>query len=77
LLLMDWSSECSTTPLVLSGPDGRPCLSRETLALARAGQLNRTKCTKFKVVENAEKSANSFTHFHETRDHGLRVDIVP
>jgi hypothetical protein len=37
LLLLDWSSECSTTPLVLSGPDGRPCLSRELLALVRAG----------------------------------------
>ena len=46
LLLLDWSLECSTTPLVLSGPDGRHCLSRESLALVRAGHINRTKCTK-------------------------------
>jgi hypothetical protein len=39
LLLLDWSSECSTTPLVLSGPDGRPCLSGELLVLVRAGKL--------------------------------------
>ena len=36
LLFLDWSSECSTTPLVLSRPDGRPCLSRELLVLVRA-----------------------------------------
>ena len=43
---LDWSLECSTTPLVLSGPDGRPCLSREILALVRAGRSYHTKCTK-------------------------------
>ena len=46
LLLLDWSSKCSTTSLVLSGPDGRPGLSRELLVVVRAGQINRTKCTK-------------------------------
>ena len=40
------SHHCSTTPLVLPRPDGRPCLSRETLAVIRAGQSYRTKCTK-------------------------------
>ena len=39
LLFLDWSSECSTTPLVRFRPDRRPCLSRELLALVRAGKL--------------------------------------
>ena len=43
-------TKCSTTPLVLSGPDGRPCLSREMLALVRAGCSYRTKCTKKRLA---------------------------
>jgi hypothetical protein len=37
LLLLDWSSECSTTPSVNSGPAKRPYLSSEMPELAREG----------------------------------------
>ena len=51
LPLMDWTSECSTTPSVNSGPAKRLHLSSEMLARAREGCSYRTKCTKSKGLE--------------------------
>ena len=62
LLLLDWSLECSSTPLFLSGPDGRPCLSRGLLVLVRAGQINRTKCTKCTITVNHHTPHHYVSH---------------
>jgi hypothetical protein len=40
----------SVQPDGVGMPDGRPGLSRELLVLVRAGQINRTKCTKWHVT---------------------------
>jgi hypothetical protein len=47
LLLMDWTSECSTTPSVNSEPAKRLHLSSEMLARVREGCSYHTKCTKY------------------------------
>ena len=49
----NWST--FTTPLVRSRPDRRPCLSKELLALVRAGYINRTKCTKHSLGKEKEE----------------------
>jgi hypothetical protein len=60
-------------PLVVSGPDGRPSVSREMLALVRAGYSYHIKCTNcspapcfVRVAETAPNAPNSPVYFSVT-----------